>query len=674
MRWLEWIVALIWLATGASLATRTYFVFNYAAYANLPPHLEVIGFPLAVVPILLLALVSLRFGGKAEPSSDPVERRLWGWRSTVCLLVACVPLGTGWLTMILRPTPNGIIQVGVWEPILFAVMTGLAHYWSDGSGIESLRDRITKVFESSWHSFGLLCVFTMGVGTWWFLQSKYLFDSFQLGFNDFGHFLLRVIHTARGQGFLMEAPFLPTYWDHFNPGVALLVPLWWIWPKPELVFFLQAFALAGSSLLVYGIALAHRLGKPCAALWGVAWLFYPSVGQMNVAYTYGWHPISFSIPCLLAAYWLIMQGRTKTAIVSAILACSFEEGAIAAVGCFAAMRAIRGSFIASIEPLDDQESSDRELTGINAGQWAVVWLLCSLGFLAIYRWSGLAPFQTGRFAKLGSSAIEICLSPVLRPSVFFGLLFRSRNLVFLLFLISPFAVLILRSRFLWALVAATPLFLVLLLWEHMPAQSLAFQYASVILPILFLGAIEGSCRFSAWKSVLSVFAIGWTLSLFVGQFPWSGDTLADVKSRSYPPVARWTGASGTRAMGSSDHRVFHQQIRQIRSELQGGSNPFERSRVLATGRLAGHCLGALELETVGQFFDRFSDYRKLYPDLSSPVLHYDLILLDPIEGFQQTKDQTKQIREMALSLGFELTTFINGFDVLKRPYTTSEKP
>jgi hypothetical protein len=208
----------------------------------------------------------------------------------------------------------------------------------------------------------------------------------------------------------------------------------------------------------------------------------------------------------------------------------------------------------------------------------------------------------------------------------------------------------------------------------MPAQSLAFQYASVILPILFLGAIEGSCRFKAWKSVLSVFAIGWTLSLFVGQFPWSADTLTDVKSRSYPPVARWTGASGTRAMGSSDHRVFHQQIRQIRSELQVGSVPFERSRVLATGRLAGHFLGALELETVGQYFDRFSDYRKLYPEKSSPLLHYDMILLDPIEGFQQTQDQTKQIREMALSLGFELTTFIDGFDVLKRPYTSAEKP
>jgi hypothetical protein len=51
-----------------------------------------------------------------------------------------------------------------------------------------------------------------------------------------------------------------------------------------------------------------------------------------------------------------------------------------------------------------------------------------------------------------------------------------------------------------------------------------------------------------------------------------------------------------------------------------------------------------------------------------------MILLDPIEGFQQTQDQTKQIREMALSLGFELTTFIDGFDVLKRPYTSAEKP
>ena len=675
MRWLEWMVALLWLATGASLATRTYFVFNYAAYANLPPHLEAIGVPIGVLPVLLATLAGLYLlgldgsgsdgQGFIGRSSDPSKRPLLGWRSATSLFAACVPLGISWTQRILWPSPNGLVQVGVWEPIFFAVMTGLAYYWSQRGRFPNTPKWITESLDRGWLAPGLLSIWTISIGLWWFLQSKHLFDSFQLGFNDFGHFLQRVIHTARGQGFLMEAPFLPTFWDHFNPGLVLLVPLWKVWPEPELVFLLQALSLAGSAILLYWIASAQGLSRPCAALWGLAWLVYPSVGQMNVAYTYGWHPISFSIPCLLAGYWFLTRANHKTAVALAILACSFEEGAIAAIGCFAAMRALRPLVSKSLEASDDQLQTKSDLFNNPSKSWALVWLVSTLSFLAVYRWSGLATFQTGRFSSLGSSAIEIILSPILKPGTFFELLFRFRNLAFVAFLLAPFAVLLTRKRFHWTLVATAPLFLVLLLWEHMPAQSLAFQYASVILPILFIGAIESPERCDSTKTALSVLAIGWVLSIFVGQLPWSGDTLVDVKSRSYPP-----GTQFTRGIGTSDNQAIHRQIREIRS-IKEGSLPFEQRRILATGRLASHFLGALELETVGQFLQRYADYHKLAPELSSPLLRYDLILLDPSEGFQQTQDQTRQIREEAIALGFQNAEFQGGFEMLWKPVDQS---
>jgi hypothetical protein len=72
------------------------------------------------------------------------------------------------------------------------------------------------------------------------------------------------------------------------------------------------------------------------------------------------------------------------------------------------------------------------------------------------------------------------------------------------------------------------------------------------------------------------------------------------------------------------------------------------------------------LETVGQFHERREGYRKLAPALESPLLRYDLIVLDPIEEFQQTREQTLEVRREALSLGYRLVETPNGFDVLYR--------
>jgi uncharacterized membrane protein len=485
-----------------------------------------------------------------------------------------------------------------------------------------------------------------------------MFRAFQLGFNDFGHFLLRAIRTSRGQGFLMESPVLTTYWDHFNPGLALVAPLWSLVPRVEMVFVLQAIALGGCSLLVYRIAADRGATPSNAACWGLAWLAYPSIGQMNLAYTYGWHPISFAIPALLAAYWMLVRRRRLWTIGLAILAASFEEGAIAAIGCYAAMQALR-----TVGELKES-SHDSDLAGrasVCARSWGTVWLVATIAFLLVYRLSGLATFQTGRFASLGNGAMEILLSPVLRPSVFFELLFRERNIAFLAFLFAPFAVCFSRPVFSWTLLGVAPLLLVLLLWEHMPAQSLAFQYASVILPILFVGAIECESPRRSGRTSLYVLSTAWILSVFVGQFPWSCDSLTDVKSRSYGPQAQ-----STREIGTVDNRVFHEQIVNIRRNGFDDATPFTECRVLSTGRLAAHFLGAQDLETVGQFLQRQEAYRKLAPALESPLLRYDLIVLDPIEEFQQTREQTFDVRREALSLGYELVETPNGFDVLYR--------
>ena len=363
-------IAMLWLATGASLSTRTYFVFNYAAVANLPPHLEILAVPLPVLSILILVIVTLlaiRYSQPLAQSSKSTTQSLlpWDWFARVCLVFASLPL----ILLITRTPTAATSDIGIsnpfgasfwWEPILFAGFTGIAtysifrsnvHLEATGKTSQQKQSSLRTDFDLSQHdgrqpilsshrtSFLVLCIATLACSGWWYWQSIRMFSEFQLGFNDFGHFLLRVIRTTRGQGLLIESPVLPAFWDHFNPGLLLLVPLWSLWPQAELVFALQAISLAGSAILIYGIA-KRRGHSPIGSLcWGLGWLAYPSIGQMNLAYTYGWHPITLAIPCLLLAYYLFILGRWPLAIAAALLASSFEEGAVAAIGAFAFARA-----------------------------------------------------------------------------------------------------------------------------------------------------------------------------------------------------------------------------------------------------------------------------------------------------------------------------------------------
>jgi len=267
------------------------FLFNYASLANLPPIYEVIGGSLPVVSVLF-ALLLLQAGciyiAKSSNSLDFQSLLI----SSAWLFLASSPLAI----LIIRAADaksSGILpQTYWWEPILFALFSGCAF-----SSLRTTNRALASQEESdtskpqdqpnAWVPWCILTTSSIACAAWWCWQSHDLFNNFQLGFNDFGHFLLRVINTARFDGFLKETVVLPPFWDHFNPGLTLLVPLCWITEDARLTFYLQAASLALSALFIYTIARRHGAPTWASMLWGLAWLSYPSIGQMNLAYTYG---------------------------------------------------------------------------------------------------------------------------------------------------------------------------------------------------------------------------------------------------------------------------------------------------------------------------------------------------------------------------------------------------
>jgi uncharacterized membrane protein len=668
-----------WLATGSALSTRLQLVFDYSTLPTVTPELEV----LAVSPGMLAVLLVIGAGlvalaGLAQPFGD-TKRTRWWWIGIASGSVACFPL----LLLILRCVSEAIPAPSWWELVWFSVGTGIAACaWTGSASWQSGPD--VGIARGRQASSGAVACLIAAVGScslWWYAQAIQMWLQFQMGFNDFGHFMLRVIRTQRGQGFLEETPVLPPFWDHFNPGLLLLVPLWWGIPSTYMVFGLQAICLACSSFLVFAIARARELSSWTALCLALGWLLLPSVGQMNLAYTYGWHPITLAIPFMLGSCLALIQGRRMVALGLIVLAASFEEGVLVAVGCYAAMRCLHtlwwmrgiGSRTSAIESSDGLERPNPLEMGWRA--WLIVWIVSSVCFILIYRFSGLAEFQTGRFASLGQHPLEIIISPFLKTTTFFELLLRPRNAAFLGLLLGPF-LLFASKRFAWALLAIALPMLVLILWEHMPAQSIAFQYPSSLLPILFVGAIDVCARpnrviteSAAWH--VDPRAMGFAvacaiLGLFVGQMPWSLDSLVEVKAKTF-------GIDGgdRRDVGSTDQLWLMTQLRGIRKQgverSDGEHIPLQELRILATGRIAAHCLGAKDIETVGQFWQRYDGLKNLDLNSPSPILRYDWIVLDHREGFQQTREETDRVKQEAIRFGFRVLRSEHSVDILESP-------
>ncbi|MCA9183003.1 MAG: DUF2079 domain-containing protein, partial [Planctomycetales bacterium] len=492
-----------------------------------------------------------------------------------------------------------------------------------------------------------VCAGTLG----WTWQSIEYDNNFLLGYNDVGHFAQRVVNTANGNGVLLESPVLPMFWDHFNPGLLLLVPLWKLFPSVVLFFVLQALSLASSAFFVWGIARQQRLGRLSALLFGLAWLAQPVLGQMNLAYTYGWHPISLAIPLMLAAIWALLAQRAWIALILVIFAMSMEEGVIVVVCLFCAANAAQSLWPLRPKKLDSSHS--HTVFGLSMLAWLILTVSFGIAFMMVYRWSGLAEFQTARFVSLGGNALEVLLSPLLRPAAFWGSLLRWDKLCFVLSLWLPcFLPGLLRG---WRVLLATlPALLVLLVWDHRPASSLAFQYASTLLPLFWLATFRGSqlCEttcddthspfrspFKAVGIAAGALTTSLILSLYVGQVSYSSPTLWDVIAVTY-------GAHDEqRRSTDADGRWLTEQLQQIRSD---------GTAALATGRIAAHLVGNRDVETVGQYLLRRPQLAGLSDRLDNPIAHYRWIVLDRREGFQQTADQIARVEAEARQAGFQV--------------------
>jgi len=503
---------------------------------------------------------------------------------------------------------------------------------------------------------------------WWLSQSFTAFEDYLLGYCDFAQYGWRVANTWSGRGFMMETPSLPAFWDHFCPAVALLAPIWGMTHDVRLFLVLQAVCLSLPALFIYLVVRRWGGGGATGCLWAAAYLVFPAVGQLNLNYSYGWHPASVAMVLFFAAILALVVGRRVTAGLLAAFACTWQDYVSVNLAWFAlVMTVVAWQNRRKGVKASSQLTVGAQLAGtLPTWCWLLTASVPALYFLAIYQ---LVPFsheETARFSNLGDTPAEIIFSPLLRPAAFWGNVCGHRSVIFILALTVPLGLKHLYHGWRTLLAAALPLG-VLVAWGFPPATSIAFQYHTLTLPVLFMAAITGAAMGSGssfqrrpdgkstiargpspaqglWTGGIAALAASFTASLTLGAMPWSSPVSAMVLT-TYPGRVAGETCFAERRSGSTGNDAMDQIVTRVGQE---------DARVLATGRIAAHLLMVERLEPVSTARARWSAFAKQAGRARSAVELFDWIVLDFREKFCQSEDSMHFVAKEAARAGFTL--------------------
>ncbi|MFQ5915386.1 MAG: DUF2079 domain-containing protein [Nitrospinota bacterium] len=271
--------------------------------------------------------------------------------------------------------------------------------------------------------------------------------------------------------------------DHINPIVLGLLPLYWIWPSPEVLLIVQGFALAAGALPLYFLAQRELADRRVEVLIPIAYLLYLPLRSMNRA---DFHPIALSTPLILAAFYSLRKDRYVWFLVFAGLTGMTKETGPIAVGllglyCFFANR--------------------RYLLGAGIVLASGLWFFLNLSvFIPAFNPQGASGYLS-RYDYLGEGLGEALLTLVTRPGYALANNLTGKEMMYPVRILAPVALLPLLTP---AGLLTLPYLLINLL-EKDTLQVSFFHYHAELTAFVFIAAVYGAKRVLRWKGTLPAF-------------------------------------------------------------------------------------------------------------------------------------------------------------------------
>jgi uncharacterized membrane protein len=300
--------------------------------------------------------------------------------------------------------------------------------------------------------------------------------SFQTGRFDLGNMVQAVHNTAHGH--LLEITGLhgaqiSRLAAHVDPILALFAPLWWVWPRPELLLVSQAVALALGALPVFLLARKHLASERAALGFALAYLLYPPLQWMTLS---EFHPIALATPLLLWGIWLLDEDRPLAFAAVGLLAVATKEEVglvVAVLGAWYWLRRRRGAW------------------GIGLAAAGALASAVAIALVIPHFRSGASSAFYGRYDEVGGSPGGILRTALSDPLHVLSTALDQRGWTYLAELLLPLALLPLGSLL---TVAALPELAINLLSATKTQTSIHFHYTAALIPPLVAGSVLAAGR------------------------------------------------------------------------------------------------------------------------------------------------------------------------------------
>ena len=139
-----------------------------------------------------------------------------------------------------------------------------------------------------------------------------LYEHLATGSRDLSFFTQSLWNATHGEGLRTTIGILGDHLfsEHFYLGHYVLVPFYYLWPSPYLLFIVQALAISVAGIALYKIALLLEMSNKEALLLGLLFLSQPSLhGAAAGMNFYGYHSDVLFVPLFLFCYLAFLNKR-----------------------------------------------------------------------------------------------------------------------------------------------------------------------------------------------------------------------------------------------------------------------------------------------------------------------------------------------------------------------------
>jgi len=353
---------------------------------------------------------------------------------------------------------------GMWSLYLTMSLMGLA-----AGRVVNACTRRPQAHLRPWLGWLLAAGICVVLGGWLFIFLEAMWRLLLLGHPDIGIFVRQLRNTLSYGSFLQWHSAAAPFEYYFCPGMVLLLPFFWLNPTIHGIIGMQCVVIGGTGLLLFAIARYKGLTSGQSLLLLICYVLFPATTQTAYCYSYGFHTNVIALPFLILGMVLLMERRYIMAVIALLIAVSFKEYlAIYVFGIGLAVLA-----------------TGRRRTGVVLAVASILYYVITTIIFAEYRDS----IHHRVFGGLGDSLGEMMLAPVTRPGIFWSQLVMLKNWQLVLELLLPMAgICLLAPRLMLALL---PLFGLSFLRTDLQSGSIAFQYQTCTIGVLFVAAIYG---------------------------------------------------------------------------------------------------------------------------------------------------------------------------------------